>query len=434
MKQHIPTSPNDPAEIYNRLGRIGIAVPEILVPGPEMAPERWAVIACDQFSSEKSYWEETRRIVGDSPSTLDLIIPECYLEDGDRNVRAEAANTAMADVVDRGILRSLEPGFILVNRSTAHVANRQGLVIAVDLEAYDFAEGSGSPIRPTEGTIRDRLPPRMAVRREARLDLPHILILINDPENRVMSAAQAAAGETVYDFDLMQGGGHITGRHIAAASASGLAGAFESLAGESDLLFAVGDGNHSLATAREIWMEKKAAGAPEDHPARFALVEVENIHDDGLPFHPIHRILFGVNPDELAGYLKNTLGASPAAGGVVDVGKGASNDVIRVIGPGLDETWRIEVPAGRLAVEPLQAALDSWLTGRTDATIDYIHGEEAVRDLAGSGGDRLGIILPELDKSAFFSRITDIGPYPRKTFSIGEAVEKRYYLEARKLA
>jgi len=411
-----------------RLAELGIAVPELLVPGDKTAPEKWAVIACDQFSSERSYWDETASLVGDAPSTLNLIIPECYLEDGDRDNRAEKANAAMAQVMDKGVLEKLKPGFMLVNRSTPHVSRRQGLVLAVDLESYNFSEGSKSRIRPTEGTIRDRLPPRMAVRRDALLDLPHILILIDDPENLVMSAAETAAdaaGKTVYDFDLIQDGGHITGRFVPEENMENLAGAFETLAGRSDLLFAVGDGNHSLASAREIWREKKAAGASSDHPSRYALVEVENIHDSGLPFHPIHRVIFGVNPENLRAYLGKVLDAETVE---------SSGGMLGIVFP--DATvlrWDIEVPAGRLAVEPLQDALDAYLKDHPEAEIDYIHGEDSVKELVAAEGNRLGILLPDLEKNMFFRRITDIGPYPRKTFSIGEAVEKRYYLEAREL-
>ncbi len=249
-----------------RLGRMGINIPEIMLPGEGVEWEKWAVIACDQFSSEKPYWEETRRIAGSAPSTLNIIIPECYLEDTDREQRGKNVQSAMKEYAAGNVLRTLEPGFIFIDRSTPEVPSRKGLVLAVDLEAYDFASASSSLIRPTEGTITSRLPPRMQVRREALLDLPHILILIDDPEDRVMRAAARAASEKLYDFSLMQEGGHIRGHFISEDALDDLTGAFEHLRSSSDLLFAVGDGNHSLATAREIWKEKKAAGALEDHP------------------------------------------------------------------------------------------------------------------------------------------------------------------------
>ena len=415
-----------------RLEKIGIAVPEILLPRKGTPKERWSVIACDQFSSERSYWEHTKQVVDNSPSTLNLIIPECYLDDGDREARADAANAAMADYLEREILEPLAPGFILVDRSTPHADSRKGLVLAVDLESYDYAEKSTSRIRPTEGTIRDRLPPRMAVRRGALLDLPHILLLIDDPENLVMNAAAAVAGEVVYDFDLMQGGGHISGRFIGVDSLETVAAAFEKLAGRSNLLFAVGDGNHSLATAREIWKEKKAEGASMNHPSRYALVEVENIHDPGLHFHPIHRVLFDVDETQLLSHLKSTLGAREVP--VPDTASGPSVSGIQVISSSASTAFfRFPVPAGRLEVEPVQDALDSFLHEHPDADIDYIHGEDSVKELLESGARRFGIILPNLDKSLFFRRIITVGPYPRKTFSIGEAREKRYYLESRRI-
>ena len=410
-----------------RLAALGAAVPEILIPAEKADISKWAVIACDQFSSEPAYWEETARTVGSSPSTLNFIIPECYLEDGDKESRVQAANQAMSGAVEDGTLKTLEPGFILVDRSTPHAPSRKGLVMAVDLEAYDFAEGSSSAIRPTEGTIRDRLPPRMDIRRGASLDLPHILLLMDDPQGRVMAAAEAAADETVYDFDLMQNGGHITGRRVGGSGLEPLAEAFEALREKSDLLFAVGDGNHSLASAKEIWREKKAAGAPMDHPARYALVEVENIHDAGLHFHPIHRVLFDVEPDQLIAFLQKELSAE------VVREPDAPAHLVMVTSRG-EERWSFPVPEGRLAVEPLQDALDAYLSSHTRSSIDYIHGDDSVRELAGASADRLGMILPDLDKSSFFKRITDVGPYPRKTFSIGEAVEKRYYLESRRLS
>ena len=421
----------------------GIAVPEIMVPWGGLSPRRWAVIACDQFSSEPSYWEEVRRIVGSAPSTLHLIVPEYCLTEEEAAVERRVRRTweVMRDYVDLCVLHTMPPGFILVNRSTPHAARRRGLMLAVDLEAYDFTENSSSLIRPTEGTIRSRLPIRMDIRRGAVLDLPHILLLIDDPQDSVMSAAEGALPPSkgappsstaenaappsegvLYDFELMQGGGRISGQFIPQDALGPLFGAFERLAAEKDILFAVGDGNHSLAAAREIWLEKKAAGADPNHPARFALVEVENIHDPGLHFHPIHRLLFGVNPNHLISYLKEKIRLTETPAGAVTL-----------VTPNGESRCDCPVPPGRLAVEPVQDALDSYIKENPNIEIDYIHGESAVRQLVGAASDRAGLIMPEIDKSSFFRRITEIGPYPRKTFSIGEAVEKRYYLEARRL-
>jgi hypothetical protein len=319
------------------------------------------------------------------------------------------------------------------------------LVLALDLEAYDFSEGSRSAIRPTEGTIRDRLPPRMAVRREAALDLPHILVLIDDPDDRLMGAARTTAGAAgaaaLYDFSLMQGGGRIRGRHIPGDdSLESVVEALEGLAADRDLLFAVGDGNHSLASAKEVWREKKLAGAPENHPARYALVEVENIHDPGLPFHPIHRVLFQVEPDSLSDRIRTALDADvrPADGGAptadpLGLSPEEGRGLLGVRSGIREMIWEFPLSRGKLPAELLQGVLDEVLSSDDDISIDYIHGDDAVRSLVENSSDRLGFILPPVDKSAFFSRIAEVGPYPRKTFSIGEAEEKRYYLESRKL-
>lgn len=402
----------------DRWNKLGIAIPEILVPSEQMSAEAWAVIACDQFSSEPSYWAKTKKIVGDAPSTLNMIIPECFLDDPDRDERLEAATRCMSDT--QKILRSLAPGMMLVQRSTPHASSRQGLVLAIDLEAYDFSVDSSSLIRPTEGTIRERLPARMNMRRKAKLDLPHILLLMDDPEDRVMQAASAAPSVPVYDFELMQGGGHISGRFIKEADLTPLFSAFEALA-KSSPLFAVGDGNHSLAAAREIWLENKAAGASLSHPTRYALVELENIHDPGMHFHPIHRVLFGVNPSRLIDNMSQSIGGTEKI------------NMLKYISASAENRFPVAVQQGRMTVETLQDYLDTYLQNHPETSIDYIHGEDAVREIVLEHPDRLGLILPDIDKSRFFDRIRNLGPYPRKTFSIGEAVEKRYYLEARSL-
>lgn len=399
-----------------------------------MSFEKWAVIACDQFSSEPSYWAETRRLVGDAPSTLNLFVPECNLEDKDLDAQIGKTRKAMLELIQNAVLRKLPPGFILVKRSTPHVAQRLGLVLAVDLEFYDFSENSRSLIRPTEGTIMKRLPPRMAVRRMAPLDLPHIIVLIDDPNNLVMNAAGMAvqaSGEKVYDFDLMQNGGHISGYHVKEHEAEPLFSAFEKLVDGSGLLFAVGDGNHSLASAREVWLEKKTT-SPPDHPMRYALVEVENIYDPGLVFHPIHRVLFNVQDiKKLKKHLREQLDALilPKTDN-----KLSSDEFMVLSSEGAAERWKIKTPADHLVVEPLQKSLDSYMELHSETSLDYIHGEDSVRELVSSdSGRRLGIVLPEINKSSFFHRIADMGVFPRKTFSIGEAEEKRYYLEARRI-
>jgi len=285
-------------DVKQRLEKIGIGLPEILLPKKGTDLAKWAVVACDQFSSERDYWERVKSVVGDAPSTLGLIIPECYLEDGDTETRVREINGRMKSYLE-DLLEPLEPGFVLVDRKTAHCESRKGLVLAVDLETYSFEAGATSLIRPTEGTILKRLPPRMAVRRGAVLDLPHILLLLDDPGRTVIEPLFSArkSFRKVYEFDLMAKGGSVAGWHVPEEALHDAALALEKLAA-GGFLFAVGDGNHSLATAKSLWEEKKASGAVPDDPARWALVEVENIHDEGLHFHPIHRVLFGLDEEE----------------------------------------------------------------------------------------------------------------------------------------
>jgi hypothetical protein len=419
------------SDLMERFARIGIAVPEVLLPKVGTDLSKWSVIACDQFTSDKAYWGRVAEAVGNAPSTLNLMLPEAYLDEKDQDVRVERINAIMRRYLDEGVLAPREPGFVLVDRRTAHVPSRKGLVLAVDLEAYSFEKGSLSLIRPTEGTILDRLPPRMKIRRGAALDLPHILLLIDDPEQTVIEPLfdRADSFETLYDFDLLEGGGHLRGHLVPTAELEPTLIALEKLA-EGGFLFAAGDGNHSLATAKQLWEEKKAAGAPSDHPARYALVEIENIYDRGLPFHPIHRVLFGVDPAAAKAELARALGGAYEAG-LQEESPGSVRRVLGVIDAEGEESLIFPAPEGRLTVEPLQEFLDRYLKEH-GGTIDYIHGEDAVKRLAAKQGN-LGLILPPVDKGAFFRRIVRVGPYPRKTFSIGEAAEKRHYLESRRL-
>ncbi len=412
--------------IEKRLNRLGIAIPHIMIPNSSIDMRTWSVIACDQFTSERSYWDETRRIVADKPSTLNLIIPECYLVDGDWQKRVNAVNQAMVDILETETLRDLPPGFVLVERTMYNAVKRRGLVLAIDLEAYDFLEGAKSLIRPTEGTISDRLPPRIAIRKNAAMDIPHILLLMDDPEDKVMKTALSEGNEILYDFDLIQNGGHITGRFV--KNSELLVDAFESILTDNHLMFAVGDGNHSLAAAKEIWQANKAQGFPSDHPSRYILAEVVNIHDEGLRFHSIHRVLFNTDPDDFIGEFREAV-----AHLVPNRHTGQSrNSPVNLIHRKGGQSFFIPSSENRLAVESLQEILDEYLSRHPEVDIDYIHGEEYVKNMA-KVKNRVGIFLPTIDKEFFFHRITKNGPFPRKTFSIGNAIEKRYYLEVRRL-
>jgi uncharacterized protein (DUF1015 family) len=296
--------------------RIALQVPTLLLPKANIDLSRWAVIACDQYTSEPAYWEKVEALTAGSPSTCHLIFPEVYLEEPDSEERIRRVNQEMERYLAEGILVSQQPGFLAVDRQTQAVPSRKGLIAALDLEQYDYREGAQSLIRATEGTILDRLPPRIRVREQASIELPHIMVLIDDPQQTVVEPLFEGPREPAYDFPLMLGGGHIRGWRVDDAdSIQRVATALERLAdpeqfarrydvaGRPVVLYAMGDGNHSFATAKAIW-EKLKGEAPDrqaimDHPARFALVELVNLHDPGLEFEAIHRVLFDVDVEAL---------------------------------------------------------------------------------------------------------------------------------------
>ena len=428
--------------------QVGVCVPRVLLPKADADFYKWAVVACDQFTSEPEYWAKAAEIVGCAPSTLELILPEAFLGKPEEADKIVSIRAHMRDYMANGVLVEREPGFVLVTREVAGKV-RTGLVMALDLEAYDYTKGAKTLIRATEGTIVERIPPRLKIREGAPLELPHILVLIDDPERTVIEplSANKDAFELLYDTDLMLDGGHVEGRLVSSEAAvngvlTALAGLtdekkfFEKYGVDSPLLFAMGDGNHSLATAKANW-EKIKAALPEkdraDHPARYALVEVENVHDDGIVFEPIHRVLFGVGGDaaveRLLHYLKGQngdarveLGAHEAAGG--------ETHVLPFITGGVEGAFVVTSPSQQLAVGTLQAAIDAVKKEVAGAEVDYIHGADVVRKLSAKG-DAIGFLLPAMQKSELVPTVVFDGALPRKTFSMGEAAEKRYYMECR---
>lgn len=445
------------SDLEKRFAALGIHVPEILLPAPEIDLGAWAVVACDQYSSERDYWERADALVGDKPSTLRLIYPECYLEDQDKDRRIRDIQAAMARYLSQGFLRSQGKGFALVERRTPYEKEpRVGLVLALDLEQYVYGPASKSLIRPTEGTIVERLPPRMAIRRGSPLELPHIMVLVDDPGRTVIEPLHRLRSflPKAYDFELMAGSGSVRAWKVAdEASLAAVCGALESLAEASrrdnpaePLLFAVGDGNHSLATAKAVWEETKASlrGNPREkellqvHPARFALVELLNIYDPGLPFHPIHRVLFNVDSRtlfkdiEAAGAKMELKPDAASAFRACDASSSGEAHVFAFVGGGRCGTLRFEKPQASLAAGTLQSFLDRWLKIHPETQIDYIHGSGSLEALGSKAGN-LGLYLPPVDKGSFFSTILRNGVMPRKTFSMGEAPEKRFYIEARKI-
>ena len=433
--------------------KLGFQIPQVLLPKAGTDLTRWAVIACDQFTSQPEYWNDVERTVGDAPSTLRLILPEVYLEKPGEGERIQTTQQAMKTYVDKGLFETYE-GLILVERQAAG-KTRRGVMLALDLECYDFNKGSQSLIRATEGTILERLPPRIKIRSGAPLELPHILVLIDDPQDTVIGAlaARKAAMKKIYDFDLMLGSGHLTGYFSSdPADEQALVSALEKLADPAAfasrygvsadlgvLLFAMGDGNHSLATAKAIWEQIKLK-VGMDHPARYALVEIENVHDAGLEFEPIHRVIFDVREEVITALKRHfgsrlsveTANSAEEMTAAVDSQSGDSQ-VVGLVTPQGYALVRIQQPETNLPVGTLQLFLDAWLKAGGAARIDYVHGADVVTQL-GSQPDNAGFYVPGMDKSDLFKTVVLDGALPRKTFSMGEAKEKRFYMEARRIA
>lgn len=439
--------------------QIGLLVPTLLLPraGVDLTP--WAVVACDQFTSEPEYWARVQRLVGESASTLKLILPEAFLGAEDEVRRIRDIQSAMRRYLAEGVLVQQPPGLVLVERETGRGRKRKGLIAALDLEHYDFTPGAKTLIRPTEGTILERLPPRIRVREGAPLELPHVMVLIDDPERRVIEPLFAESLEKLYDFPLMLDSGWVRGWRVdRPESIRGVAAGLARLAdptafgdrygadGEPVLLYAMGDGNHSFATAKTIWENlKRAAPDPTaimDHPARHALVELVNLHDEGLEFEAIHRVAFGVDAGHLLGALKEFCAARGSRLTVLDRSSWAAarqswremqrsdRHVIAFVAGNRHGVLVIEQPRLTLPIATLQAFLDQYLPDRPGAWLDYIHGEDSLERL-GARPDRIGFVLPALAKDDFFRTIIRDGALPRKTFSMGEADEKRFYLECR---
>ncbi len=397
---------------------------------PQNIPlDQWAVVACDQFSSQPAYWEEVRARVKGRPSAFHLVFPECWLESADAAAYIAGIHGAMDRALADGTLGELPEGYLYCQRTLSTGQVRHGLVGALDLERYSYRPQDRTAVRATEGTVTDRLPPRMAVRRGAALELPHVLVLLDDREKTVLEPLAAAVGEMVLEYEspLMLGGGSIRGWRLGQAQAARAQAALAALEAKGGMVYAVGDGNHSLAAAKECFEELKKSlprEVWERHPARYALVELGNLYDPSLVFEPIHRVVTGVDPGGLVAEMTARLGLSPRERGAQRIGLVATRDG----GP----RW-ITKPSSPLAVGSVQAFLDEYLAARPGGTVDYIHGEEALRELVGGRGDALGLLLPPMPKEELFPAVEAGGVLPRKTFSMGHARDKRYYLEGRKI-
>lgn len=408
---------------------------DILLPKSGTDLTKWSVVACDQYTSQPEYWNETEKIVGGAPSTLDLILPEVYLENSDVAQRIEKIHESMKKYIADGLFDEYKNSMIYVERMTAD-GMRAGLVGMIDLEEYDYRKGSTSSVRATEATVVERIPPRIKVRNGAPLELPHIMILIDDGAETVIEplTAKKSQMKKLYDFDLMQKGGHISGyllspEDIAAAdkalTALGDKAAFNKKYGLDNaevLLYAMGDGNHSLATAKEYYEQLKRENPDKDlsnHPARYALAEIVNLHSPALRFEAIHRIVEGVDTEKLLSALKSELGASDSEG---------VQQFTAVVG-GNDITINVTKPTSNLTVGSLQQFLDKYIK-ENGGKVDYIHGEDVVRKLA-AAPDSIGFLLPDMGKDELFPTVIKDGALPRKTFSMGHAEDKRFYMECR---
>ncbi len=410
----------------NIFGRADILLPK----SADMT--RWAVIACDQFTSDAAYWQRVRQFAGEEKSTIHMILPEADLGTVEESTAISRINDTMDAYLKEEVFRRYPDSYIYVERTLLSGAVRPGLVGVVDLESYDYHPGSLSPVRATEKTVLERIPPRQRVRRDAALEFPHVLMLCDDDEKRLLEplAAKKEQLPVVYDFDLMEAGGHITGWLVTGEDAAAFDRVFENYIADvpakyadlngAPVVLAVGDGNHSLATAKSCYEELKRQNPGVDlsrHPARFALVELENIHDESQVFEPIHRILFQVDGRKLLGDLKQICAPD---GYPVDYVLGQERGRLY-----LDKT------KGELAVEVLQEFLDEWIQ-ENPCQIDYIHGDEEVIQLARQE-NAIGFLLPPMEKHQLFRGVISGGVLPRKTFSMGHAREKRYYLEGRKI-
>lgn len=403
---------------------------------------KWSVVACDQYTSQPEYWQEVEELVGSAPSTLRLILPESCLDGPSVETDIMEVNNTMTRYLREERFRTLPASLIYVERRLDNLRLRRGLVGMVDLEQYDYEPGAEAQVRATEGTVMARIPPRVAVRKNAPLELPHVMLLADDPEKTVLEPLSARKDqmEKVYDFDLMERGGHIAGWRLDGESMALVAAALRKLAdpaafraryGVEDkpvLLFAVGDGNHSLATAKECYERQKKLTPREQWdslPARYALCELVNLHDASLEFEPIHRVVFGADPEELL----DALAAFYPGSSRTDRPEGHR---LAWVARGQEGTVSVPQPSAQLPVGTLQHFLDEYLLSHPGARVDYIHGEDVVRSLAAQP-DTVGFLLPAMGKEELFPTVIHDGVLPRKTFSMGEAHDKRFYLEARRI-
>lgn len=399
---------------------LGVRPVRILIPKAPYNNHFWPVVALDQYTSQKEVWQNADREVGEQPSTLRLIVPEAFLDEA--KSRSKAVYRAMDDYIQRDLFTTLDDSFVLVERETQS-GKRVGLVLAIDLEEYDYAQGSQSSIRATEQTVLERIPPRQQVREQSALEVSHVMLLADDPQDSLIGPLYAARADLplVYDIPLMMNGGRLKGWQVKDdGHLNGFAAAlsaFKEKLKDGQMLFAVGDGNHSLAAAKASWEKQKSALTQEeqqDHIARYALVELVNLHSPALLFEPIHRLVIGKLPEEV---LQALAPLDPAQ-------SEGEADITLLAGEG-DLPLTLRKPGEGLLIDAVQRCLDA-----AKLPLDYVHGEEDLRGILASAGGT-GILMPDFPKDQLFPVVERDGRLPRKTFSMGEANEKRFYMEVR---
>ncbi len=419
---------------------LGFKNADILLPKKELDHSKWAVVACDQYTSEPEYWDQVKNIVGNEPSTYNIILPEVYLNDADVEDKLAAISVKMDEYLAENVFDEYKNAMIYMERTDSSGKVRAGVIGAIDLEEYDFHKGSTSLVRATEATVIERIPPRIKVRKSAKIELPHIMILIDDREGTVVEPFEGKDLPVVYDFDMMQGGGHLKGYLLGEKEQAQVEAAlakladpenFNALYGLKDtpvLLYAMGDGNHSLATAKTFYEQLKEANPGKDlsnHPARYALVEIVNLHSPALEFEAIHRILFNVNVEDINAKMTEALGLVKACDAP------DAEQVMESVINGEKGAYAITKPTSKLTVGSLQQFLDPYIK-ENGCEIDYIHGIDVTLNLS-KRENSIGYILPDMGKEELFPTVIADGALPRKTFSMGHAQDKRFYMECRKI-
>ena len=426
--------------LYYLIGDEKMKVPfkagNILIP-KNVDMHKWSVVACDQYTSEPKYWEEVENIVGDAPSTLRITLPEIYLNDANVEERIKKINETMTEYLNEDIFTELDNSMIYLERTQSDGKVREGIMGIVDLEDYSYEKGSQTLIRATEKTVIERIPPRMKVRENASLELPHIMILIDDEKKNIIESLKnkVTTEDVVYEFDLMQNGGHIKGYKLNENIQNEIIRGLEALADKDYfeskynvtdkgvLLFAMGDGNHSLATAKACYekLKETMGDAALENPARYALVELVNLHSSALEFEAIHRVIFDTDVEDL---IKNLYE-------YYNINEEGNGQKFELITKDMDKVLYIENPKSNIAVGSIQMFLDDYLATHK-GNIDYIHGDDVTKDFGSKDGN-IGIIFDAMAKEDLFKTVILDGALPRKTFSMGHSYDKRFYLEARKI-